>query len=151
MIHAAAIVAIAGALLLPACERTDESGAGDDPAITLVLVGDVRLNFDRAPVHADGLHRDRIYDWQELTAGIAPLIDGDLNFVNLETMVTDSNALRATRKEFNFRSHPDGVRHLVDIGFNLISLANNHSYDYGVEGMRPSARSAIYSRNVDRR
>jgi Bacterial capsule synthesis protein PGA_cap len=138
----AAGIAIAPLLLLPACERADDTGG--DPAITLVLVGDVGLNVSRAAVHADGFHvpdSDRVFGWQELTAGIAPLIAGDFNFMNLETVVTDSNELPATEKAFNFRSHPDGVRHLVDIGFNLISLANNHSYDYGVEGMRHTLRN----------
>jgi poly-gamma-glutamate synthesis protein (capsule biosynthesis protein) len=141
MVRAAAVVAIAAALLLPACERADDTDAGADPVITLVLVGDVGINVNRAPVHADGLHvRDRVYSWQELTAGIAPLIAGDLNFMNLETVVTDSNELPATKRWYNFRSHPDGVRHLVDIGFNLMSLANNHSFDYGVEGIRDTLR-----------
>lgn len=144
MARTAIAFAVAVTLLLGACEeRSEDAETGGDPAITLVLVGDVGLNINRAPVEADGFHvpdGDRVYSWQELTAGIAPLIDGDLNFMNLETVVTDSNELDAARKGFNFRSHPDGVRHLVDIGFNFISLANNHSFDYRVEGMRDTLR-----------
>ena len=139
-----AAFAIAAALLLSACEeRAEDTETGGDPAITLVVVGDVGLNVSRAPVHADGFHApdsDRVYSWQELTAGIAPLINGDFNFLNLETVVTDSNELPAARKGFNFRSHPDGVRHFVDIGFNLMSLANNHSFDYRIAGIRDTLR-----------
>jgi len=144
MVRAAAAAAvIAAMLLLSACERAEDTEAGGDPAITVVLVGDVGLNINRAPVHADGFHvprGDRVYDWQELAAGIAPLIDGDFNFMNLETVVTDSNELPAARKGFNFRSHPNGVRHFVEIGFNLISLANNHSFDYRLKGIRDTLR-----------
>jgi poly-gamma-glutamate synthesis protein (capsule biosynthesis protein) len=32
--------------------------------------------------------------------------------------------------------HPNGLDHLVAIGFNLLSLANNHSMDYGQAGLR---------------
>ncbi len=144
MVRAAIAFAIAVTLLLGACEeRTEDTEAGGDPAVTLVLVGDVGLNIRRAPVQADGFHvpdSDRVYSWQELTAGIAPLIDGDFNFMNLETVVTDSNEIKAARKGYNFRSHPDGVRHFVDIGFNLMSLANNHSFDYRNRGIRQTLR-----------
>jgi poly-gamma-glutamate synthesis protein (capsule biosynthesis protein) len=72
--------------------------------------------------------------WPELTARIRPLIDGDLNFANLETAVTERNDLRPEGKTFNFRSHPDGVRHIASIGINLLSTANNHSMDFGAVG-----------------
>jgi hypothetical protein len=78
MVRTAVAFAIAVTLLLGACEeRTEDTETGGDPAITLVLVGDVGLNISRAPVEADGFHvpdSDRVYSWQELTAGIAPLL-----------------------------------------------------------------------------
>jgi poly-gamma-glutamate synthesis protein (capsule biosynthesis protein) len=78
--------------------------------------------------------------WAQATAGVAALIDGDLNFMNLETVVTDDNRLTPASKRlrvpYHFRSHPQGVRHLVRTGFNLISLANNHAFDYGEAGLR---------------
>jgi len=44
------------------------------------------------------------------------------------------NDLRAEAKTFNFRSHPDGVRHIASLGINLLSTANNHSMDFGAAG-----------------
>lgn len=38
-------------------------------------------------------------------------------------------------KEFTFRSDPDNVQLLKDIGADLVSLANNHAYDYGEEAL----------------
>src|SRR5262249_36374700 len=46
----------------------------------------------------------------------------------------------ALERTFNFRSHPAGVRHLVGVGFNLLSLANNHSADFGEIGIRETLR-----------
>ena len=114
---------------------------GADSAVTIVLGGDLGLGGSNEAVHAGGASRHgKRHAWRELTAGIAPLIDGDLNFANLETVVTDRNDLRANPKAFNFRSHPAGVRHLVDLGFNVFSTANNHALDYGEAGVRETVR-----------
>jgi len=34
-------------------------------------------------------------------------------------------------KEYTFRSDPDNVRYIFDIGADVVSIANNHTYDYG--------------------
>jgi poly-gamma-glutamate synthesis protein (capsule biosynthesis protein) len=118
------------------------AGAGED--VTIVLVGDVGLNRSNQPVEAAGVRRGGFQTWDETTALIAPDINGDLNFMNVETVVTDRNDLpRDTKGQggpFNFRTHPNGIRHLALSGFNLISLANNHSMDYGVPGLKETLK-----------
>lgn len=54
----------------------------------------------------------------------------DLFMVNNEFTYT----LRGTPtegKQFTFRAKPENVSYLKDIGADLVSLANNHAYDYG--------------------
>lgn len=114
-------------------------------SITVVVVGDVGLNRSGVSVNAGGLlEGSSVLSWDELTSGIAPLIDGDLNFMNLETVVTKRNDLAAGNKRqkspYLFRSHPAGVKKLIELGFNLISGANNHAYDYGEEGAKETVR-----------
>ena len=115
-----------------------------DPAITILLTGDVGLNSNHQPVDARGGYKGGFHTWAETTAQIAGDINGDLNFLNLETIVTDRNDLQADSKgqtgPFNFRMHPEGLRHLVGKGFNLVSMANNHSMDYGVAGLKETLR-----------
>lgn len=103
--------------------------------LTIVVGGDLGLNGHMQPVapHAALKHGANI-PWALLTERLAPLIDGDLNFANLETIVTERNDLRPEPKTFNFRSHPAGVRHLVKLGLNLLSTANNHAMDFGSAG-----------------
>jgi poly-gamma-glutamate synthesis protein (capsule biosynthesis protein) len=113
--------------------------------ITLVVTGDVCLNRSGVPVDPRGAIEGKgVLAWSEMSGGIRELIDGDLNFMNLETVVTDRNDLKGADKRqkspYLFASHPAGVAHLVDIGFNLISAANNHSYDFGTEGVRESVK-----------
>jgi hypothetical protein len=58
--------------------------------------------------------------------------DADLAFANLETPV----APRSNRgtASFVFNVSPSLLPALVDVGFDVVSFANNHSYDQGREG-----------------
>ena len=38
-------------------------------------------------------------------------------------------------KKFTFRAKPSSVRYLQDMGVDIVSLANNHAYDYGEEAL----------------
>lgn len=105
--------------------------------VSIVVVGDTGLNANRKSVKSNGFKRwGRMVPWRYSTQRITDKISSDIAIANLETVVTDSNDLRATSKKFNFRSHPEGIRHLVSAGFNAFTLANNHSYDYGTAGVR---------------
>jgi Bacterial capsule synthesis protein PGA_cap len=103
--------------------------------ITITFGGDLNLAPSRAPINETGSKKHgTFYTWEEMFAGIAPLIDGELNFANVETVVTD-RGLRDTGGKYTFITHPEGLAYAVDLGFNLLSLSNNHVGDYGVEGM----------------
>ena len=57
---------------------------------------------------------------------------GDINYINWETTVgTECNQFWAppTASTFAFLSHPHDLLDAINIGFNLIGLANNHSFD----------------------
>ena len=118
--------------------------ATSDDEVTITLTGDTGYSRNGQPVEADGVRRGDFQTWAETTSLIDPEINGDLNFTNIETVVTDRNDLTPDLKEqgapFNFRTHPNGVRHLVSRGFNLLSLANNHSMDYGPDGLQETLK-----------
>jgi hypothetical protein len=104
--------------------------------LTVVAVGDIGLNRTRVDVHPDGMDLwGKKVPFDKMTKRIDELIDGDINFCNLETVVTDRNDLPTTEKAYNFRTHPNAVKLLVKTGFNLMSIANNHVHDYGAEGI----------------
>jgi len=110
--------------------------------MTIVVAGDTGLNSDRAEVFAyRSVKRASMIGWDDTTVSVAPLINGDLNFANLETVVTDRNDLQRQPKLFTFRTHPNAVRHLLRAGFNVFSAANNHVMDYGVDGARDTVRN----------
>ena len=61
------------------------------------------------------------------------LARGDLNFVNLETPVTDRSPV--LEKMYAFNAPAASLDEMVRAGFNLFSLANNHMADAGPGGI----------------
>lgn len=61
------------------------------------------------------------------------LDEADLRFLNLETPVTENSAI--IKKKYSLSMPPHRLAWIIKAGFNLISLANNHSADAGVEGL----------------
>ncbi len=109
--------------------------------LTIVAVGDVGLNRTRVDVHSDGMDLwGKKVPFEKMTKRIAKHINGDINFCNLETVVTDRNDLPTAEKKYNFRTHPNAVKLLVKVGFNLMSIANNHVRDYGGEGIEETLK-----------
>jgi poly-gamma-glutamate synthesis protein (capsule biosynthesis protein) len=58
--------------------------------------------------------------------------DGNLNIFNLETAITAET--KKEEKEYNFKSDPSFLKVLRSVGFNVATVANNHSYDFGEKG-----------------
>ena len=125
----------------PAHSEAASRTPSEDGSLIIVLGGDLGLGGSGQPVSPiGGFRHGKRTPWANLTTGIKPLLSGDINFANLETVVTDRRRLSSADKLFTFQMHPDGVRHLVDVGFNVFSTANNHSRDFGQAGMRETLR-----------
>lgn len=105
--------------------------------LSITFGGDVNFNKNKQAPMADGADVfGRKVRFEDTTVGIRNLLDGDLNFANIETVVTEDKSVAAESKIFVFRSHPNALRHLLEIGFNIFSLANNHSANHGFIGLR---------------
>jgi len=58
----------------------------------------------------------------------------DLATANLEIAVTNSES--ASNKLICLRISPDHVGDIASLGFKVVSIANNHALDFGVDGLR---------------
>ena len=96
-------------------------------SMSLVMVGDV-LTHDS--VLADALKEDGTYDFTPMFTYIKPIIkDYDLKYVNEESIIGGASFKYSGYPTFNA---PDSIGdNLIDTGFNLIGLANNHAFDKG--------------------
>lgn len=71
--------------------------------------------------------------WEAIRGWLAP---GDVNFTNLEVSLWSKRAGGMMKSpEWTTSPKPDILELLTDMGFNLMSLANNHSWDLGPAGI----------------
>jgi poly-gamma-glutamate synthesis protein (capsule biosynthesis protein) len=130
---------------IAAPEQTVETVVPVQPRrqITIVLTGDFGLAPHLDPVHPDSSakHGQRL-TWPEMLERIRDKLEGEVRFTNIETVISGRADLRPEPKSFNFKSHPEGVRHFVRSGFNVFSLANNHGLDFGTTGLFETLRNA---------
>ena len=66
---------------------------------------------------------------------IQSLLKGDVVFTNFETTIFDQRKGQK-RTDGRFVSPPEALEALKAFGFNLVSLANNHSFDLKVAGIQ---------------
>ena len=66
---------------------------------------------------------------------IASLLKGDVVFTNFEATILDEKKGQSP-KDGRFLSPPGALEALKTFGFNLVSVANNHSFDLKVPGIR---------------
>ncbi len=59
--------------------------------------------------------------------------DADVSMFNLENPLTTNG--QKVEKLYNFRAKPEYVEILKDAGIDIVTIANNHIYDYGPQGL----------------
>ena len=89
------------------------SPEGQSQAITLALTGQAMIRSD-VRVHTPGI-----------VTTLAPLLQGDVVFTNYEATVGE----KASSGDRGFLSPPESLHALKALGFNLVALSNNHSFD----------------------
>jgi poly-gamma-glutamate synthesis protein (capsule biosynthesis protein) len=114
------IIILASLLGLPLTLHADE--------IVINAVGDIMLAGRWAPVLKK---KGYGFPFGGLTAELAV---GDINLANLESPIAKSGS-EFTTKKFRFRAEPEVARAVRSAGFNLVTLANNHSMDFGEEAL----------------
>src|ERR1700674_5655258 len=71
------------------------------------------------------------------------LLQGDVVFTNFEATVAEKGQPNETApREGNSLAPPEAMDALKDMGFNLLSLANNHSFDLKVPGVQNTIQEA---------
>jgi len=101
--------------------------------IKLVLVGDIML--ERGVKHMMDKYGSGDYKFPFLE--IADYLkEADVVFANLEGPISDKGT--KVGSIYSFRNDPEAIEGLEFAGFNVISLANNHAFDYGRQALEDS-------------
>lgn len=119
-------------VLLLVCYRRIGREAEPPVSVTFMAVGDVLLDRGIArKIDANG------QDWP--FAKVSPILkSADIAFCNLECPLSARGV--KVNKPFCFKADPANVKCLADAGFDVVSLANNHSLDCGRTGLVETMR-----------
>ncbi len=106
----------------------------EEKRMSLIAVGDVLIHES---VYKDAKTSDGTYNFHKMFTDVAPIISKyDLKFCNQESTIGGSALGISGYPSFN---SPDEIGdEIVNLGFNLISLANNHALDKGVDAIKYS-------------
>lgn len=119
--------------MLSACGPRLAGGQNSDcaepcEAFEVVWVGDILL-ADRAQPQLDA----HGYDWA--FERVAHLLDGDFLVGNLEGPLTLEDEPYFTGEPWHYNARPESAAALAAAGFDALSLANNHAFDRGPDGL----------------
>lgn len=74
--------------------------------------------------------------------------NSDLNIINLECPIVTSTDARPICKEGPvLKTNLKAVEYLKECGIHMVTLANNHIYDYGMSGIQDTV-SALQTNNI---
>lgn len=106
----------------------------EDKVIHVVAVGDNLVQtavYRNAQRHAT----DGTYDFLPLYENVRDIIEsGDISIINQETLIANGE-YEVSGSNFNFNSPVELGDDMIDLGFNVFTLANNHLMDKGTGGL----------------
>src|SRR5437016_8410346 len=105
---------------------------GQSPTFSITLAGQSMIRSD-IRVHTPNA-----------VATISPLLKGDVIFTNFEATVIEKGQ---STHDGRFLSPPGALDALKALGFNLLALSDNHSFDLKVSGIQNTLRE-VKSRNI---
>ena len=124
----------------PVPEKEPEEEKRKEYNLSLVMVGDALYHTG---TYKDGLQKDGTYNYDHQLSDIAPIIaDYDLAYYNQETILGGTELGLSSYPCFNSPQEIGDA--YIKAGFNLVSLANNHTMDRGEKAI---LRSVAYWRD----
>jgi len=99
-----------------------------DERVSLVAVGDIMLSRNVAQKMRQ--HQDYRYPFLKMANFLKK---ADITFGNLETAITPGRIIQTG--DMVFRTDPEAVEGLKYAGFDVLSLANNHTPNFGEKGL----------------
>ena len=121
---------------VPASDDSNaDAGSSGDTTIRVVAVGDdlvQRCVYETAQAHAqNGENYNFAYCYENVKDMVSA---GDLNIINQETLICNGD-YEISGSNFNFNSPVELGDAVLDLGFNVITLSNNHLLDKGEGGL----------------
>lgn len=112
-----------------------------DKVVHVVAAGDNLIHYS-VYKNAEALAGGVGYDFKPMYSEVKYLIeDADVAILNQETIISQSNEIRgANGGVLIFNSPPEVADAVIDLGFDVFTMANNHLLDMGASGLEESIR-----------
>lgn len=105
-----------------------------ETSLSLIMVGDCLIH---GAIYDDAKTTNGSYDFSKMLELVKPIIQSyDLAFYNQESILGGVELGLSSYPRFNAPKEVGDA--FLDLGFNLVSLANNHTLDKGKEGIYSS-------------
>lgn len=114
----------------------------EDKRVHVVAAGDNLIHYSvykNAEANAYGQEGVN-YDFKPIYENVKYIVEGaDVAILNQETIISKSNPVRgADGGQLIFNSPPEVADAVIDLGFDVFTMANNHLLDMGVSGLEES-------------
>lgn len=111
---------ISGGVL--SCSRAESAAPAP---MRMIVVGQALIDYD--------IRQSRPDSFQEMKEALR---GGDVTFTNLEVPIQKSEQVKPVKTGVAAHGAPPAVLDVLrELGFNLLSLSNNHSWDFGAPGL----------------
>jgi hypothetical protein len=130
---AASTASTASTKVVDRAEVAAETAAQE--VVSIVAVGDIVMGSGRSLPPSGG---------RDFFDGVAADLAGDVVLGNLEGTLSAGGSSKCgagSSNCFAFQTPPAYARRLVDAGFTIMNLANNHAFDYGADGQRQTLKA----------
>ena len=120
-------------------QTSSELPASADKRVHVVAAGDNLIHYSvykNAETYAGGYG----YDFKPMYENVRYIVEGaDVAILEQETIISQSNEVRgANGGALLFNSPPEVADAVIDLGFDVFTMANNHLLDCGTAGLEES-------------
>ena len=113
--------------------KTYTKEAVDKTQVTMLFGGDILFDDNYSAMISLKKRENKVADCFS-TDLLEVMKQADIFMVNNEFPYTDRGE-PTQGKTFTFRSLPENAGYLSDMGIDIVTIANNHAYDYGKTGL----------------
>lgn len=121
-----------------ALSTTTEPAAPPDISVNMLAVGDNLVQtYVYKAAQAKATNGEE-YNFMPLYENVAPIVQAaDVAVINQETIIC-GDGFEISGSNLNFCSPPVLADTMIDVGFDIFTIANNHMLDRGIEGLEAS-------------
>lgn len=122
-----------------AAEATTEP-QGEDKVVHVVAAGDNLIHYSVFKAAESYAQNGERYDFKPIYENMKYIIESaDIAILNQETIISESNPVRgADGGALLFNSPPEVADAVIDLGFDVFTMANNHLLDFGESALEES-------------